>query len=93
MIASSRRLMIIELLAKKEMSVGEIAAALHIQPSNISQHLSVLRSGNIVKTRKEGQAVFYSLSNHRLPKVCAEIRSILLEGMEKTGKKAKGMIK
>ncbi len=92
-IASSRRLRIIELLAKQEMNVGDIAEALQIQPSNVSQHLRVLRSHDVVKTRKEGQTVFYSLSNRRLPKACAEIRSILLEGMEKNGKKAKGMIK
>ena len=92
-IASSRRLMIIELLAKREMSVSEIAGALKVQHSNISQHLRVLRSRHVVKTRKEGQAVYYSLTNIRLPKVCADIRSILLEGMESRGKKAKGMIK
>jgi len=92
-IASSRRLMIIQLLAKKEMSVSEIAEALNVQHSNISQHLRVLRSRHVVETRKEGQAVYYRLTNLRLPKVCAEIRSILLDGMEKRGRKAKGMIK
>ena len=92
-IASSRRLRIIQLLAEKEMNVGDIAEALQVQPSNISQHLRVLRSHDVVKTRKEGQTVWYSLSNRRLPKVCTEIRSILLEGMEKNGKKAKGMNK
>ena len=92
-IASSRRLRIIQLLAEKEMNVGDIAEALQVQPSNVSQHLRVLRSHNVVKTRKEGQTVFYRLSNRRLPKACTEIRSILLEGMEKTGKKAKGMKK
>ena len=92
-IASSRRLRIIQLLAEKEMNVGDIAEALQVQPSNISQHLRVLRSHDVVKTRKEGQTVWYSLTNRRLPKVCTEIRSILLEGMEKNGKKAKGMNK
>jgi len=92
-IASSRRLRIIQLLAEKEMNVGDIAEALQLQPSNVSQHLRVLRSHNVVITRKEGQAVFYSLTNRRLPKACTEIRSILLEGMEKNGKKAKGMNK
>jgi len=88
-IASSRRLMIIELLAKREMSVGEIAEKLGVQPSNISQHLRVLRTHNVVLARKEGQTVFYSLTNQRLPKVCEEIRSILLDGMETKGRKAR----
>jgi ArsR family transcriptional regulator len=92
-IASSKRLMIIELLAEREMSVSEIVEALDVRLSNISQHLRVLRSRNIVKSRKEGQTVYYSLTNSRIPEICNEIRSILLEGMEKRGEKAKGMIK
>ena len=92
MIASPKRLMIVELLAKREMSVTEIAQALDIQHSNVSQHLRVMRSRYIVETRKEGQTVYYRLTNSRLPKVCAEIRRILLEGMAKRGSKAKGLI-
>jgi len=93
LIANPKRLMIVELLSKKELSVGEIAQELKVLPSNISQHLRVLRSRHIVGMRKDGQTVYYSLTNPRLPKVCAEIRSILLEGMEKRGRKAKGLIR
>jgi DNA-binding transcriptional ArsR family regulator len=93
MIASSKRLMIIELLAKKEMSVSKIALSLGLHQSNVSQHLRVLRSQHIVESRKDGQTVYYRLTNSRLAKVCADIRSILLEGMEKRGMKAKGLIK
>jgi len=92
-IASSKRLMIIDLLSKQELSVSEIVKALDVRLSNISQHLRVLRSRNIVKSRKEGQTVYYSLTNMRMPKICNEIRSILLDGIEKRGEKAKGMIK
>ena len=77
-IASSKRLMIIELLGKREINVSEIVKALDVRPSNISQHLRVLRLCNIVKSRKEGQTVYYSLTNPRMAKICNEIRSILL---------------
>jgi len=93
MIASAKRLMIIELLARKEMSVNKIAQSLGLQQSNISQHLRVLKSQDIVESRKDGQTVYYRLTNARLARVCADIRSILLDGMEQRGKKAKGMIK
>lgn len=92
MIASPKRLMIIELLAKKELSVGEIAQALDVPHSNVSQHLRVMRSRHIVAARKEGQTVYYRLTHARLPKVCAEIRSILLNGMEVRGREASGMM-
>jgi ArsR family transcriptional regulator len=91
-LSSAKRLMIIELLAKGEKSVSEIAQALHIQHSNVSQHLTVLRSRNVVESRKEGQTVYYHLTNTKLPKVCAEIRRILLEGMVKRGSKAERLI-
>jgi len=93
MIASPKRLMIVELLAKKELSVSEIANALDVPHSNVSQHLRVMRSRHIVATRKDGQTVYYRLTHARLPKVCAEIRSILLDDMEMRGKKARGMVK
>jgi DNA-binding transcriptional ArsR family regulator len=93
MIASPRRLMIIELLAKKELSVGEIAQALGVSHSNVSQHLRVMRSRHVVAARKDGQTVYYRLTHARLPIVCAEIRSILLDGMDMRGKKARGMNK
>jgi DNA-binding transcriptional ArsR family regulator len=92
-LSSSKRLMIIRLLAKKEMSVGEISQALKAQHSNISQHLRILRSRHVVESHKEGQAVYYRLANPRLAKICAEIRSILLAGMEQRGRKAKGLIR
>ena len=92
-IASSKRLMIIELLSEREMNVSEIARVLDVRPSNISQHLRVLRLRNIVKSRKEGQTVYYDLTNSRISKICNETRLILLYGMEKRGEKERSMIK
>ena len=91
LIASPKRLKIISLLAEQEMSVSEIVQALQARDSNVSQHLRVLRSRHIVESRKEGQTVYYRLTDPRLPKVCEEIRAILLDGMEKRGKKARGI--
>jgi DNA-binding transcriptional ArsR family regulator len=93
MIASPRRLMIIELLANKELSVGEIAHALDVSHSNVSQHLRIMRSRHVVESRRDGQTVYYRLTNVRLATVCADIRSILLDGMDIRGKKARGMNK
>jgi DNA-binding transcriptional ArsR family regulator len=88
-IASPKRLMIIALLGKNEMSVSELMKALEVPLSNVSQHLRVLRSRHIVKTRKEGQTVYYSLSDPRLPGVCSDIRTILLDGMKEQFKKTR----
>ncbi|MCK5124893.1 MAG: winged helix-turn-helix transcriptional regulator [candidate division Zixibacteria bacterium] len=88
-LASPIRLMILALLAKREMSVGEIVEIIGVNLANISQHLGTLRSKNIVKGRKEGQMVFYSLVDKRLIEACNIIRSVILENMKEQGKLAK----
>ena len=88
-LANPIRLMILALLAKREMSVGEIVEVIGVNLSNISQHLATLRAKNIVKTRKEGQNVFYRLVDRRLIEACNIIRSVLLEDMKQRGKLAK----
>jgi len=89
-IANAKRLMIIALLEEGEMSVGDMAEAMGISISNVSQHLRVLRSQNIVQVRKEGQVVYYRLTEPRLPKLCKEIRALLLKMMTNQGKVAEG---
>ena len=88
-LAHPTRLTILALLTKREMSVGEIVDVIGINLSNVSQHLGTLRAKNIVKARKEGQNVFYSLVDRRLIDACNIIRSVLLEDMKNRGKLAK----
>ena len=90
-ISEPKRLRIIELLAKREMSVGDISVALNTSSSNISQHLRVLRAKSVVETRKKGQTVLYRLVDKRLPKICVEIRTVLLDIMKKRGEIAHGV--
>jgi ArsR family transcriptional regulator, virulence genes transcriptional regulator len=77
--------MILAMLAKSEMNVGEMAAVLGVSLANTSQHLSTLRSQHIVKSRKEGQTVFYHLADRRLVVACELIRTILIDGMKERG--------
>lgn len=84
-IANEKRLMIIALLAEGEQSVGELAAAIDVPIANISQHLNLLRSKNIVHGRKDGQTVFYSLVQPKLYDACLEIRKVLLEDLRDRG--------
>ena len=53
------RIKILELLRSGEMSVNELQTHLEVEPSTVSQQLAVLRSRNIVETRKAGTSVFY----------------------------------
>jgi DNA-binding transcriptional ArsR family regulator len=57
-----QRLKILYLLhAHKEMCVCDLAEVLEITDSAVSQHLRKLKDKNIVKTRRKGQTIYYSL--------------------------------
>lgn len=60
------RLKILELLLKKEKMVNEIAEELEISQSAISHQLRLLRNLNLVKTKKIGQSVLYSISDNHV---------------------------
>jgi DNA-binding transcriptional ArsR family regulator len=62
------RLQVIKLLQIKEMCVCELAEVLNLSSPRISQHLAVLRRAAIVKERREGKWIFYSL----IPETIAE---------------------
>ena len=60
------RLRIIELLKAQPLSVNSLAVALHISPSAVSQHLSILKSLGLVEHRRLGYWTHYSLNEGQL---------------------------
>ncbi len=62
-LANDHRLLILCMLAEREMSVGEISQHIDLGQSPLSQHLARLRADGLVKTRKVAQHVFYSLDS------------------------------
>lgn len=87
-IANSTRLKILALLGKREMSVGEMAETIGVPLPNLSQHLTVLKSHQLVLTRKQGQTVYCSLADERIIEACATIRAVLLDQMRTRGEVA-----
>ncbi len=83
---SPKRLEILNQLKDKELSVGQLVKIAKIRQANISQHLSILREKGIVKTRREGVTVYYSLTNLKILKAFDIIREMLLEKLAQTGK-------
>ena len=57
------------MLREAELSAGVLQARLGIEQANVSQHLAILRSRQILTNRKEGNQVFYSLRNPVLVEV------------------------
>ena len=84
-LANPKRLQVLALLAKEEMSVGELAGVLDLPLSNVSQHLAHLKARGLVVSRKAGQTVHYSLADRRIIQACTLIRSVLLDRMKERG--------
>ena len=63
------RIAILELLRDRELSARTIQEKLGVEQANLSQHLAILRSRQIVVNRKDGNQVFYSIRNPVLVEV------------------------
>ena len=71
----STRIRLLYVLFEAEMCVCDIAQVLSMTTSAISHQLKVLKQAHLVKYRREGKTVFYSLSDDH-------VRSILDQGLE-----------
>lgn len=69
------RIKILYVLFESEMCVCDIAQLLNMNQSAISHQLRVLKQSQLVKYRREGKTVFYSLAD-------GHVRTILGQGME-----------
>jgi ArsR family transcriptional regulator len=62
------RLRMLYLLKVRELCVCEIMTALDLTQPTASHHLSILENARVIKERKDGRWVFYSLANNELTK-------------------------
>lgn len=63
------RLLILCLLTESEKSVSEIEEIMGMPQAAVSQQLARLRSDGLVKTRREGRSIFYSISDGEVASV------------------------
>jgi len=67
------RLKILERLFRSPASVGEILSTVGGTQANVSKHLAVLRTGRLVRGRKDGNRTVYSISDPALERLCAVV--------------------
>lgn len=61
--ANPKRLLVLCSLVEKERSVGELAQLVDLSDAALSQHLSKMRALNLVRARRDGQMIYYSLAS------------------------------
>ena len=74
-LADSNRAKILHSLLNQELCVCDIACVVGISESAISQHLRILRTLRLVKQRKQGRMMYYSLNDEhirQLLEICLE---------------------
>lgn len=63
------RLRIIHVLMNQELCVADLASLLNMQQPAVSQQLKLLRLARLVKYRKEGKTVYYSLDDEHVSEI------------------------
>lgn len=69
------RIKILYAMLDTELCVNDIAGRLQMSQSSVSHQLRILKTSKLVKSRREGKSIFYSLDDEH-------VRSILSMGME-----------
>jgi ArsR family transcriptional regulator len=75
-LAHPLRIRLLELLLARERTVQELQEALGLEQPVVSQQLAILRSRNIVGTRKEGTTVRYAVRDSQLGQLLSVARDI-----------------
>lgn len=75
MFGDSTRVKILYALLEAELCVCDIAKLMEVSQSAVSHQLRVLKGGKLVKYRREGKTVYYSLADEH-------VRRIMSQGME-----------
>jgi DNA-binding transcriptional ArsR family regulator len=65
-LANETRLKMLRLLSRREMCVCELTVALDLTQPTASHHLKILENMGLLKDRKEGRWVFYSVTRRKL---------------------------
>ena len=73
--ADTTRVQILTLLLQRELCVGDIADAVELSQSAISHQLRILKQMHLIKFRREGKNILYSLADDH-------VKTILQMGLE-----------
>ncbi|MEG0273606.1 MAG: metalloregulator ArsR/SmtB family transcription factor [Longicatena sp.] len=79
MFSDPTRLKILSLLFQEELCVCDISCLLDMSQSAVSHQLSVLRASRLIKYRREGKNIFYSLDDEHIQKIYDAGLSHILE--------------
>lgn len=72
MLADATRVRVLWALTGGELSVNELAERVDKPAPSVSQHLAKLRMARLVRTRRDGTTIYYSLENEHVSQLVAD---------------------
>lgn len=82
--AHPKRIRLLRTLKNGEKTVTELTVLTGIPQANLSQHLALLRQFGLLRTRREGSSIYYSISDHRIIEACELVRRCIGERLRKS---------
>lgn len=92
-LASPKRIEILNALKEGEKTVSELVGILGVPKANVSQHLAVMRHKGILKSRREGINIYYSVASPKVLQACTLMKEVLTEQMTEKGRLAEMVAK
>jgi DNA-binding transcriptional ArsR family regulator len=80
--SNASRLHVLTILVEGEMGVGQLAGVVGLSQSALSQHLGKLRVAELVKTRRDAQAIFYSIQSDKVAAVLSLLETLFHEEIQ-----------
>lgn len=81
-IANPNRQAILDMMRSGEITVTELVNKTGISQANLSQHLAILRSKGVVNTRRDGNNIYYSISNMKIIQAYDLISEVMQESFQ-----------
>jgi DNA-binding transcriptional ArsR family regulator len=73
LLADETRLRIVWNLLHGEHNVNQLAAHLGMQPAAVSHHLAKLRLAGVVRTRRDGNRIYYATRDHHIERLVTAV--------------------
>lgn len=86
-LANANRLMVLCHLLEGEMAVGQLADAVGMNQSALSQQLGKLRALKLVETRRDGRTIFYRLASPEVARILETLYDIFCADDRQSGQK------
>ena len=72
-LAEPTRLRILHIVCQNELSVNEIVVASGLSQSNVSRHLGLMHRMGVLRRRRDGAQVFYTVSDESVTDICRAV--------------------